>query len=332
MARETIIPNDYVGKPDGYPEQLEPAEVDRRFRALLGTFEKPIVPLNLRVLREQELDGSIRRQDVTYDVAPGETVPACHLFRKDLPKDAPGVLSIHAHGSDEIFPVGREYHCRPDEHDPSQYSYRAAQAGFRVLAPDALCFGERRTPWGYTSNFFDEIAVHAELTGRGFSLAWKSVFDNTRAIEALQTLGAPSIGTIGHSGGSTQNYILTAVQPKVKAAVCFASFATLREQFYRYRLSHCLYHYIPGMVKAGLDWDQVVALAAPRKFFLAWGTQDAGTPEDMVQAFVKAIRIRCRKEGLPESVEVCREDAGHSITETMLTRALQFLRENLRPG
>jgi len=45
----------------------------------------------------------------------------------------------------------------------------------------------------------------------------------------------PADGSIGWSGGSTQNYILTAVNEKVKAAVCFFSFATLRHQFYQYR-------------------------------------------------------------------------------------------------
>jgi len=324
------IPAEFVGKPKGYPQELPSAEVRRRFLALLGEFEPAAVPLDLRVTAETLLPGDIVQQRVEYDVAPGERVPAFHLCRRDLPADAPGVLSIHAHGGEDIFPVGKAYHCRPLPADPVQYGYRAAVEGFRVLAPDALCFGERRTAWGYSSLFFDEIATHAELTGRGRSLAWKSVWDNSRAIEVLESLGTRRIGSLGWSGGSTQNYILAAVNTKLRAAVCYFSFMTLRHQFYQYRLGHCLYHYVPGMVAAGIDWDQVAALAAPRKLFLGWGALDEGTPAPMYHAFVQAIRERCRNEGLPDSVVVHGEpQCGHQITEAMLRSSLQFLRQEL---
>jgi len=325
-----IIPENFINKPENYPEELESEEVKKRFLALLGEFEEPSVPLNFKITEETVLKGDIIKQRVEYDVEKGERVPAFHLFHKDLKKDAPGVLSIHGHGGDDIFPVGKEYHCHPILDDPLQYSYICALSGFRVLAPDALCFGERRTKWGYTKHFFDEINTHMELTSRGKSLCWKSVWDNSRAIEVLEFLGAKSIGSIGWSGGSTQNYILTAVNKKIKAGVCFFSFATLRHHFYQYRLGHCLYHFIPGMVKAGIDWDQVVSLAAPRKLFFGWGAKDEGSPEVMYRAFVKAIEERCRKEKLPKSIFVHEEpNCGHEITKGMLSNAIKFLRENL---
>ena len=314
--------------PAGYPEDLPSAEVKRRFLSLLGDFAQPSVPLNLRVTEETELPGDLIQQRVEYDVEPHETVPALHLFCRGLADDAPGVLCIHAHGGDAIFPHGKAYHAHPQPDDPTQYTYRAALAGFRVLAPDALCFGERSIPGGWY--FMDEINAHCELVARGKSFAWKSVWDNSRALEALELLGCTSLGSMGWSGGSTQNYILTAVNPKVKAAACFFSFATLRHQFYQYRLGHCLYHYVPNMVSAGIDWDQVVALAAPRKLLFGWGGQDGGSPEEMYRAFVDAVEARCRAEGLPPSL-VCHEEAdiAHDLTESMLTDALRFLQQNL---
>jgi dienelactone hydrolase len=314
-----------VGKPDGYPAEIATPEIDKRFKQILGEFDTPTVPLNIKVTDETELPGGIVKQRIEYCVESGEIVPALHLFRKDLPANAPGVLSIHAHGGDEIFPAGKEFHCQPQPGDPVQYSYIAALAGFRVLAPDALCFGERQAKWGYSVKFYDEIVAHAELTGRGKSLAWKSVWDNSRAIEALEALGSTSIGVIGWSGGSTQAYILASVNRKVKASVCFFSFMTLRHQFYQYRCVHCLYHYIPGMIQAGIDWDQVVSLIPPRKIFLAWGAKDAGTPEPMYRAFCDAIRIKDKK-----SLTVFEEpEKGHEITMPMLQSAIQFLKANL---
>ena len=326
------IPETFIGKPEGYPADLPPAEVKKRFLRLLGPFEKPEVPLNLRVTDETPLPGGVVRQRVVYDVARGESVPAYHMFLKGLPREAPGVLAIHGHGGEASMTAGKNHQTEPKPDDPVQHAYRAALAGYRVLAPDALLFGERRRLWGYSQFFWDEIIVQAELTGRGLSLAWKSVWDNSRAIEALEFLGARAIGAMGLSGGSTQTYILTAANPKVRAGVCFQSFATLRHQFYQYKLAHCLYHYIPGMVAAGIDWDQVVATAAPRRLFLGRGGKDEGSPAVMCEAFVAAIERRCREEGLPPSVETFVEpDQGHTITEPMLASALRFLSESLSP-
>ena len=326
----TVIPPSFIGKPQDYPAQLSATEVRERFLDIHGPFEQSTVPLELRVTDEEALAGEVVRQRVEYDVDEGETVPALHLFRKDISPDAPGVLSIHAHGGDRIFPIGKAFHCEPDAGDPVQYSYRAALKGFRVLAPDALCFGERQTEWGYARNFFDEVNAHAELTSRGRSLAWKSVWDNSRAIEVLESLGARSVGAIGWAGGSTQAYILAAANTKVKASACFFSFMTLRHQFYRYRCCHCLYHFIPGMVQAGIDWDQVVSLIRPRKVFLGWAAKDNGSPEPMYRAFVEAIRARRGEDGAGQCVFVHENaDGGHEITPAMLDDSMAFLREGL---
>ena len=324
------IPRELVGCPPGYPQDLPADEVRRRFLGVLGEFVEPSVPLSVAVTEETELPGGVVRERIEYDVAHGDRVPAYHLFRHDLAADAPGVLSIHGHGGDQIFPVGKAYHCHPRADDPIQYSYHAALAGLRVLAPDALCFGERQARWGYARALFDEINAHAELCARGLSLAWKSVWDNSRAIEVLEHLGARRVGVIGLSGGSTQGYLLAAVNEKVCAAACYASFATLRHQFYQYRLCHCLYHFIPGMVDAGIDWDQVVALAAPRPLFLERGGLDEGTPEPMFRAFVTAIERRCAREGLAPSVTAFEEpQVGHAVTEAGLRAGLAFLAAHL---
>lgn len=325
---DRCIPQEPIGVPEGYPETLPPNEVDRRFRALLGDTAIPTVPLELRVSDEALLPGGVVRQRVEYQVEPGEIVPALHLFRTDLPSDAPGLLSIHGHGGDDIFPVGKEFHAHPDADDPMQYSYAAALRGFRVLAPDALCFGERRASFGYASGFMDEIVAHAELCARRKSLMWKSVWDNSRALEALGQLGARSLSALGWSGGSTQAYLLAAVNPTVAATACLFSFTLLREQFYRYRAWHCLYHYLPGMVSAGIDFDQIVALVPPRRLFFAWGGLDAGTPESSYRAYVEAIRARCHRDALPDALTLHEDPTvGHEITPGMLDAALRFLSE-----
>jgi len=327
---DVFIPKNFIGKPENYPEKLSYSEIKSRFLKLLGEFKKPSVELNVRITDEKQLPGGIIKQRIEYNVDKNEIVPALHLFRKDIKKNAAGILSIHGHGGENIFPVGKEYHSKPDVNDPTQYSYHLALQGFRVVAPDALCFGERQTKFGYSKYFFDEINTFMELAGRRKSLIWKSVWDNSRAIEVLEYFGAKSIGSIRWSGGSTQNYILASVNEKVKASVCFFSFATLRHQFYQYRLCHCLYHFIPGMIEAGIDWDQTISLIPPRKIFFGWGGKDEGSPEVMYRSFVNAIEERCRKENLSQSVFTYEEkEIGHKITMKMLEASIKFLKKFL---
>jgi len=130
--------------PEDYPEELSDNEIRKRFRQLLGDFEKPSVPLEIEITDEENFNGIIR-QKIECNVDIKERISAFHLFRQDFPSDTPGVLSIHCHGGDEIFPVGKLFHAEPDKNNPMQYSYIAALKGFRVLAPDALGFGERKT-------------------------------------------------------------------------------------------------------------------------------------------------------------------------------------------
>ena len=79
------------------------------------------------------------------------------------------------------------------------------------------------------------------------------------------------------------------------------------------------------MMKAGLDWDQVVSLIAPRKVFLGWGAKDEGTPEPMYRVFCDAVRSKDEK-----SLMVFEEpDRGHEITMPMLQNALGFFKANL---
>jgi len=321
---EYLIPPEMIDPPAGYPADLPLNEVDRRFRALLGPFETPSVPLNVRMTQE-EVFGDIVRQKVEYEVEPGETVRAYHLFRKDIAADAPGVLAIHLHGGNDCFPLGKDLCSQPDASDPRNYAYIAALRGFRVLAPDALCFGERVSKFGWSKGHWDEIVQHTRLCSLGHSLAWKSVWDNSRALEVLEQFGASRLGVMGHSGGSTQSYILASVNRKVQAAACFASFLTLRHQYYQYKLTHCFYHFIPGMMAAGLDWDQVAALIAPRSIMMIYGDQDVGTPEPIVQAFKKRI-----DEADPHAAEVyCDRGCDHYFTMDALNAALDFLGRKL---
>ena len=87
------------------------------------------------------------------------------------------------------------------------------------------------------------------------------------------------------------------------------------------------------MMKAGIDWDQVVSLIPQRKIFLGWGALDAGTPKIMYRSFINAIEKRRKKESFDKSVYLHEEpEKGHEITMPMMEDALEFLKLALYEG
>ena len=316
-----------------YPDfTLTPAEARKRFLKILGPLSPRRTPLNLKHSGNLlDLGGGLRQEKIWYDVEPGETVPA-YLFTHAGRSKRPGIVALHPHGGDNIFPIGKDYVCEPSPTNTGAYAYRLARAGFVVLAPDSLCFGERREGTGYSRNFFYEIIRTMELFGRGSSLTWKNTWDIARAIDVMETLPqvqAGAIGLIGHSGGSIQSYIAAACDQRVKATVALQSFITLRHQFYSYRLCHCLYPYLPNIITAGVDYDQLVASIVPRKIFLGWGEKDDGTPEVMTRAFVDAIEKESRRQKVESCVELFTSPGPHDITPEMLAASIAFLHRHL---
>lgn len=68
----TVIPEKMVADVPFWEPNLSAEEVAHRFREILGEFETPSVPLNLRVTEELELEGGVVRQHVEYDVDENE--------------------------------------------------------------------------------------------------------------------------------------------------------------------------------------------------------------------------------------------------------------------
>jgi len=148
-------------KPENYPDfSLTPQEARKRFLKLLGPLFPPPTPLNLRFEGQAyDLGNGLRRQRVLYDVEPGEAVPA-YLFLHEEDKPRPAIVTMHGYGSH--FPVGKDGVSMPNLSNLSAYAYRAAREGFVVLAPDAICFGERRTHCGYSQDFWYELIIAME--------------------------------------------------------------------------------------------------------------------------------------------------------------------------
>jgi pimeloyl-ACP methyl ester carboxylesterase len=103
-------------------------------------------------------------------------------------------------------------------------------AGFAVLALDAQCHGDRisQNDFAPVNHYVDENAARNPRKGY-FALHdiyIQSTRDYRRAIDYLETrpeIDKARIGVVGYSMGGTQTFLLTGVEPRIKAAVAVAA-------------------------------------------------------------------------------------------------------------
>ncbi len=194
-------------------------------RALTGLYDyDATIPLEARIVERKELNDGLREKIVLRGVQ-GFLVPG-YL---QLPATGDGpfacVLLLHGwSGSKDSWYQDGNYISGGD-------ARRALlEAGFAVLALDAQCHGDR-----IAQNDFAPVNHHvddsAESQPRKGYFSREDIYvqttrDYRRAIDYLLSrteIDGERIGVLGYSMGGTQAFLLTGVDPRVKAAVAVAA-------------------------------------------------------------------------------------------------------------
>ena len=203
---------------------------------------------------------------LVYESFPGYFVPALLYQPKKLVGKAPGILSPCGHST-----VGK-----------AAISYQMlhinlAKRGYIVLTFDPVGQGERSQFWNVTKNatpFGLSCGEHAMLGNPlyllGTSLARYRIFDGIRGLDYLESLpdvDPKRLGCIGSSGGGTLTAYISALDPRVAAAVISCYITTLPR-----RMGNRIERDpdsdpeqdIFGSVSEGIDHAGLLALRAPK--------------------------------------------------------------------
>ncbi len=193
----------------------------------------PTILLDARIVERINKDG-VPRERVVFRGAQGFYVPGYLQFPASQPTGGsatsatqrlpvPCVLLLHGWS-------GSKEHFWTDNNYISGGNVRRAllDAGFAVFALDAQCHGDRIAqnefapvnpsgPPGVSprKGYFTQQEIYIQTT-----------IDYRRAIEYLKTrsdIDSARIGAFGYSMGGTQTFLLTGVDPRVKAAVACAT-------------------------------------------------------------------------------------------------------------
>lgn len=311
------------GRATNADEAMKPTILRRRLLECLGGLWPDPCPLNPELRETRAMDG-YRIETLTYEVEPGDRVPA-HLLIPDgvdASRPAPAIAVWHQHAG--------QYHLGKSEPaglggDPMHHTGVAlAREGYVVLCPDALCFEERQDPTGQLKRGNFERFEFLRHVVAGRCMAWKNILDMRRAIDLL--CGRPEVnvdrlGCYGHSMGSTHTWLVGPFEPRLKCLVgncCLPTYRAIHED----RLLHCFPNFVPGWQAYG-DTPEIAALIAPRALHLNLGELDRGSPIAEARAGVERIAAAYRRaRAARQFTHHIEAGVGHVISETMwrLTR------------
>ncbi len=283
-------------------------------------------------LRETMLKDGYRIESLTYEVEPGDRVPALLLIPDGVSASspAPTVAIWHQHNG--------QYHLGKNEPgglagNPMHHTGVAlAKEGYVVLCPDALCFEERQDPSGKLQGGNFERFEFLRYVVAGRSMAWKNVLDMRRAIDFLcerPEVDAKNIGCYGHSMGSTHTWLVGPHEPRLKALVgncCLPTYSAIHD----HHLLHCFPNFVPGWLQYG-DTPEIAALIAPRALHLNLGENDGGSPIEHARAGIERIAAAYEKAGAANQFSSFIEpDTGHVLSDEMWRRTRDFFERHLK--
>lgn len=176
-------------------------------------------PLDPKVVSEEDMGSYIRRK-VSIQVQPGDRMPAYVLIPKARTGRVPAVICMYGTtsgaGKDVTVGISGRKPGTPPKRNPA-FAIDMVEAGFVAFAADYLRDGERikpgRTPYD-TTDFYNEFP--------NWSIVGKDAWDNSRAVDYLQTLDFVDpnrIGMMGHSYGGHSAIFAAALEPRIRVVV-----------------------------------------------------------------------------------------------------------------
>ncbi len=262
------------------------------------------------VLDSVQEEGYIR-QLIAYE-SDGDKVSA-YLLLPDKLENNPAVLINHQHNREHH--LGKSEVCGLAENPLQAFGPELARHGFVVLAPDSICFEERRkdpTVEGFDFwQHFHEMCYRI-LTGE--FLMKKVLTDAMNGISLLTNLpfvDNDRIGTLGHSYGGNTVLFLAALDERISFACASGSACT-----FEHRMKHGtgieMASVIPNF-HGKYDIDDLVTLIAPRKLLIVSSDEDKysmDAPEIVERAGKQYAELR-----VALNLEHKRYPGGHALTE-----------------
>ena len=332
----------------GNPEEFKTwrSAVVKRLTDAFGPMPRP-VDLRPETLMVKELDG-IRAERIVFDSSEGMSVPAWLLLPEECSQDTPRptVLLIPGHTGDIIETGGRivdrtsgkaRYVGLDPDGKPqdtgvnNDIGQALARAGFVVICPDLLAFGERSSDTHWARNRWTHVCdLHADalVLLTDVSLPAIHLFDLRRCVDYLRTrpeADMQRLGVMGHSLGGMFATYLSLMDDHFKAAAVSCSYPSFEAKAKGAVLAICGAQVIPGEALFAEGTDLLCGIA-PIPLLMLFGDQDPGMTAEQAEAAGRKVCGAYGSLGVGEKCKAHIFEGGHGVdTPTAIQWLEQWL-------
>ncbi|OUJ71359.1 alpha/beta hydrolase family protein [Hymenobacter crusticola] len=288
-----------------------------RYRSILGDLPKK-ASLNARVTGTSQQKG-FRVERIIFESAPHRYVTG-NLYLPEGKGPFPVTLSLSGHGMNGKV-------------SDQRVAALFALHGIACFAVDPVAQGERLQlidAKGSTltrGSTTEHTLLNAGANLVGTSVAAYEYWDNTRAIDYLETradLDKNKIGCIGSSGGGTQTTYLIALDDRIKAAtVC--SYVSRRERVLEMSGPSDGCQHIPYEGREHLEISDFLTLFAPKPLLIMSGLYDFVDYWGATQSYEELKKVYAAF-GEYKKVNLFTAESGHGMPQPKREAAATFFR------
>ncbi len=272
-------------------------------------------------------DVGYRRLKIVYQGREGDDIPAYFLV-PDGQGPFPGVLVHHQHHGERHW--GKSEVCGLVGNPLQAFGPTLARCGIAVLAPDSICFEDRRRnqtgtePGEGDSDIIQHFNEVSYRLLKGDTLMRKILDDASRAISFLEhypALDGQNLGVLGHSYGGNTVLFQAALDERIRFA-CSSGAACS----FRYKLAHEtgieFAEVIPGFLEH-YEISDLVSCIAPRATLIISATEDQYSKDapNIVEAASHSFKMLDAGDKLVHM----RYEGGHSLTKDRFDEVIGWL-------
>jgi dienelactone hydrolase len=311
-----VVPRDNTGyleplliDADGQPIQTlsawkkQRSELRNRWLKFLGPMPEQRPPVELKVLREDRIDGCVRLL-VRYESEAGLPVEG-YLLRPAKPLNAdrcPAIVALHQTTRDSIEQIAGV--TGPED---QQLGLKLCRRGFIVFCPRCFLWQDVKK---YTEAVERFRARHPKTLGMH-----KMLYDAIRSVDVLASLDVVDtqrIGAVGHSLGAKETLYLAAFDERIRAAVASEGGTGFKSTNWDAPW------YLGKQINEPnfkLNHHQLLALIAPRPFLIVAGEQGRGSADGARSwPYLQAAEPVWKLHGKPIRLGLYNHGEGHSVS------------------
>jgi dienelactone hydrolase len=270
--------------------------------------------------------GAFERRRIVYTAADGDRIPAFLLVPTHRREPGPAVLVHHQHNGQRH--LGKSEVCGLAGDPLQAFGVALAERGLVVLAPDSICFEDRRAGRAGTEPGPADWEQHYnEMTYRlvrGDTLMRKVLDDAAAALSVLAGLDgvdAARLGILGHSYGGNTVLFQAAVDERVRFACTSGAACSYRHKMDR-GTGIEMAEVLPAVI-GRFEIDDLLRLTAPRPMLVVSATEDPYSHD--AAELVRLARPAYAGAAAPAALEHAEYPGGHAVTPERFDRIVSWV-------